>query len=45
MIVLSSILHPICDRGTVLLSREAHSYEYDNNGNIVYVILKKANVL
>ena len=23
--------------GTVLLSREAHSYEYDNNGNILYV--------
>ena len=23
--------------GTVLLSREAHSYEYDNNGNILYI--------
>ncbi len=26
-----------CDRGTVLLTRDAHSCEYDNNGNIVYV--------
>ena len=26
-----------CATGTVLLTRDAHSCEYDNNGNIVYV--------